>query len=81
MILYKQTVGHGIELYNSTNDPNLTTPLASTPSNYSNSIIGLSFTTFLSIDTYTDFVGVNSIINIVNNTFAFRTSDSCNLLY
>ena len=26
---------------------------------------------FPSIDTYTDFVGVNSITNIVNNTFAF----------
>jgi hypothetical protein len=26
---------------------------------------------FPSIDTYTDFVGVNSITNIVNNTFAY----------
>ena len=63
-------VGIGIELYNSTNDPNLTTPLASTP--IITSVVVLVYRyDFPSIDTYTDFVGVSSITNIVNNTFAF----------
>jgi len=63
-------VGIGIELYNSTNDPNLTTSLASTP--VITSVVVLVYRyDFPSIDTYTDFVGENSITNIVNNTFAF----------
>ncbi len=64
------TVGLGIELYNSTNDPNLTTPLASTPVITATALLVYRYD-FPSIDTYTDFVGVNSIANIVNNTFAF----------
>jgi len=63
-------VGLGIELYNSTNDPNLTTPLASTPVITATALLVYRYD-FPSIDTYTDFVGVNSISNIVNNTFAF----------
>jgi len=64
------SVGLGIELYNSTNDPNLTTPLASTPVITATALLVYRYD-FPSIDTYTDFVGVNSITNIVNNTFAF----------
>ena len=63
-------VGLGIELYNSTNDPNLITPLASTPVITATALLVYRYD-FPSIDTYTDFVGVNSISNIVNNTFAF----------
>ncbi len=63
-------VGLGIELYNSTNDPNLTTPLASTPVITATALLVYRYD-FPSIDTYTDFVGVNSIANIVNNTYAF----------
>ena len=63
-------VGLGIELYNSTNDPNLTTPLASTPVITATALLVYRYD-FPSIDTYTDFFGVNSITNIVNNTFAF----------
>jgi len=63
-------VGVGIELYNSTNDPTYTTPLASTPV-ITETVVLIYRYDFPSIDTYTDFVGVNSITNIVNNTFAF----------
>jgi hypothetical protein len=63
-------VGVGIELYNSIKDPNLTTPLATTPVITATAVLVYRYD-FPSIDTYTDFVGVNSLINIVNNTFSF----------
>jgi len=57
-----------LELYNSTNDPDFTEVLANT------NVISQSGLTyrydFPSIDTYTGFVGEDSITNIVNNTFA-----------
>jgi hypothetical protein len=64
------SVGLGMELYNSTNDPNLTTPLATTPVITSLAVLVYRYD-FPSIDTYTAFTGGNSLTNIVNNTFAF----------
>jgi hypothetical protein len=63
-------VGAGIELYNSTKDPTLTQPLATTAIITSTSVLVYRYN-FPSIDTYTSFVGVNSITNIVNDTFSF----------
>ena len=64
-------VGVGIELYNSTNDSNYATPLATTPGIKATAVLVYRYD-FPSIDTYTDFVGENSITNIVNNTFALK---------
>ena len=63
-----RAIGLLIELYNSTNDPDLTEVLANTNLITSN-VIRYRFD-FPSISTYTDFVGVDSITNILNNTFA-----------
>jgi hypothetical protein len=63
-------VGVGIELDNSIKDPNLTKPLATTPVITSTAELVYRYN-FPSIDTYTNFIGENSITNIVNNTFAF----------
>jgi len=64
------TVGLGIELYNSIKDPTLINPLATTPVITSTAVLVYRYN-FPSIDTYTDFVGANSLTNIVNNTFSF----------
>ena len=64
-------MGLGIELYDSTNDPDLkTTPLATTPVFTPTAVLVYRYN-FPSINTNTEFVGENSITNIVNNTFAF----------
>jgi hypothetical protein len=63
-----RALGLIIELYNSTIDPDLNVVLATT-----NEITTASETykfDFSSIDTYTDFVGVKSIANIVNDSVA-----------
>jgi len=64
------SVGLGIELYNSIKDPTLKNPLATTPVITSTAVLVYRYN-FPSIDTYTDFVGANSLTNIVNNTFSF----------
>jgi hypothetical protein len=66
--LGSRTIGLAIELYNSINDPDFTEVLATT------NVISTNVTRyrfdFPSIDTYTDFVGEDSITNILNNSFA-----------
>jgi hypothetical protein len=66
----KVIVGAEIELYNSIKDPTSTQPLATTAVIKSEAEL-VYRNNFPSIDTYTAFVGVNSITNIVNETFAF----------
>jgi hypothetical protein len=56
------------ELYNSTNDPDLTEVLANT--NVITTATARYRFDFPSIDTYTEFVGENSITNIVSNSIA-----------
>jgi len=63
-----RAIGLLLELYNSTNDPDLTEVLANT-NVISQGVLVYRYD-FPSIDTYTDFVGVNSITNIVNNSVA-----------
>ena len=63
-----RTIGLAIELYNSTNDPDLTEVLATT--NVITSGVNIYRFDFPSLSTYTDFVGVNSITNIVSNSIA-----------
>jgi hypothetical protein len=76
LVLYNMTsnpwglraIGLAVELYNSTNDPDLTEVLANT------NVITSDFETyrfdFPSLSTYTDFVGENSITNIINHSVA-----------
>ena len=63
-----RVLGLWIELYNSTNDPDLTEVLAN------KNVITTDVTRyrfdFASISTYTGFVGADSITNILYNTFA-----------
>jgi len=74
IVLYNRTInpwalrviGLAVELYNSTNDPDLNEILANT--NIITSRVNRYRFDFPSIDTYTEFVGENSITNIVNNT-------------
>ena len=63
-----RAIGLLLELYNSTNDPDLTEVLANT-NVISQGVLVYRYD-FPSIETYTDFVGVNSITNIVNNSVA-----------
>jgi hypothetical protein len=63
-----RTIGCAIELYNSINDPDLTEVLTTT--NVITSDVNTYRFDFSSISNYTDFVGEDSITNIVNNTFA-----------
>jgi hypothetical protein len=59
------------ELYNSTYDPTYTTPLATTtPITTAQQALKVFRFDFASISTYTEFVGENSITNIVSNSFA-----------
>ncbi len=68
-----RAIGLAIELYNSINDPDLTEVLATTDVITSGENI-YRFD-FPSISTYTEFVGANSITNIVSDTFA-ETEDA-----
>jgi hypothetical protein len=64
-----RTIGCAIELYNSINDPDLTEVLATT--NVITSDVNTYIFYFPSFSVYTSgFVGVDSITNIVNETFA-----------
>jgi hypothetical protein len=63
-----RTIGLAIELYNSINDPDLNLILANT-NVITTDALSYRFD-FPSLSTYTAFVGVDSITNIVNNTFA-----------
>ena len=62
----QRIIGLAVELYNSTNDPDLNEILANT--NVMTSRVNRYRFDFPSLDTYTEFVGENSITNIVNNT-------------
>jgi hypothetical protein len=77
IVLYNRTstitntnrvLGLFFELYNSTNDPDLTEVLATT--NVITSDVNTYRFDFPSLSTYTAFVGEDSITNILNNTFA-----------
>jgi len=64
-----RAIGLGTELYNSNNDPNLETTLAST--NIFSTAVDVYRCDFPSITSYSSgFVGVDSITNIVNDTYA-----------
>ena len=67
-ITIDRAIGLFFELYNSTNDPDLTEALANT--NVITTGTARYRYDFPSISTYTDFIGEDSITNILNNTFA-----------
>jgi hypothetical protein len=83
IVLYNRTttitntyrvLGLFFELYNSTNDPDLTEVLANT--NVITTATARYRYDFPSISTYTDFVGEDSLTNILNNTFALAEGAS-----